>query len=106
MKGTTMRIVKAHSLALLLGLGLNWATLAAADSVVSVPALSQVRSGGDVVVPVNVSPADGVISMQFELQYDPAVITPTGIAPAGVYKTAYTDGFELFTNVPSPGHLL
>ena len=44
--------------------------------------------------------------MQFDLQYDPAVITPTGIIPAGVYKTNYTDGFELVYNVPSPGDLL
>src|SRR5437773_2488418 len=100
-----MKTLKSLCLTLLVGLAVFAAAgpaVAAVDTVanVSVPAVSKAGPGADVVVPISVDPADGVVSMQFEITYDPAVITPTG-----VYKTSYTNSFELVSNVPSPGDL-
>jgi hypothetical protein len=72
----------------------------AVAATVSVPATSVVGPGGDVVVPVTVSPATGMLSLQMAIAYNPAVLTPTG-----VYKTSYADSFALVYNVPSPGDL-
>src|SRR5437867_1525251 len=103
--GTKMKTIKALCLTLLLGLAVfagSGPAVAAVATVanVSVPAVSKAGPGADVVVPITVSPADGVVSMQFDLSYNPAVITPTG-----VYKTAFTNSFELVYNVPSTGDL-
>src|SRR5438093_10997461 len=95
-----MKTVKTFTLALFLVLVFTWALPAAAVSVVSVPATASVSPGGDVVVPITVNPADGVISMDFAVQYDSGVLTPTG-----VFRTAYTNGFSLEWNVPTPGDL-
>jgi hypothetical protein len=67
---------------------------------VSVPSVSTAAPNGDVLVPVTVSPATGMVSLQLAIGYNPAVLTPTG-----VYKTAYADSFELVSNVPSAGDL-
>jgi len=79
-------------------------TTAGADvalaATVSVPSVSTVGPNGDVVVPVTVSPATGMVSLQLAIGYNPAVLTPTG-----VYKTSYADAFELVYNVPSAGDL-
>src|SRR5439155_6274288 len=92
--------VRTLSLMLMLAALLGWAAPAAADSAVSLPASTGVAREGDVVVPISVDPADGVVGMDFTIQYDPAVLTPTG-----VYTTAYTNGFQAQFNVPSPGQL-
>jgi hypothetical protein len=95
-----MKIVKTSALLLLMWLACVWAVPAMATSVVSVPAPLFVPPGGDAVVPISVSPADGVISLDATVTYDPAVVTPTLVT-----TTAYTSGFELQYNVPSAGTL-
>ena len=95
-----MKTARTLSLALFLAVVLCGALPAAAQSTISLPASTNVAPGGDAVVPITVSPADGVISMDFAIAYDPAVVSPTG-----VFKTAYTDGFNLVFNTPSPGDL-
>ena len=98
-----MKILRQLGLALLVGMTVIGAVTAASTAVaatVSVPAVSTVGPGGAVVVPVTVSPATGMLSLQLAIAYNPAVLTPTG-----VYKTSYADSFELVYNVPSPGDL-
>jgi hypothetical protein len=58
----------------------------------------EVVSGGELVVPVLLNPADGVTSIDFSLLYDPTVLQATA-----VYKTTYTDGFSLITDLTVPG---
>lgn len=70
-----------------------------ADSLVSLPASggywwvknnTRVPQASDIVVPVNVSPASGVTSIDIALAFDPAVVLPTG-----VYGTSYANGFSV-----------
>src|SRR5262245_53182780 len=71
---------------------------ALASSVVSVPPSLAVPPAGDVVVPVTISPSDGVLALDLRVGYDPAVLTPTG-----VFTTGYASGFEINWSVPEPG---
>ncbi len=59
-----------------------------AQSTVSMPTSLRAGTAADVVVPITVSPADGVTAMDFVFTYDPAVLQPTG-----AYRTGYTNGF-------------
>src|SRR5947209_1906230 len=95
-----MKIVRTLSFILVLAAIWSWAGLAAADSSVSLPASVGVAPDGDVVVPITVDPADGVVGMDLTIQYDPAVLTPIG-----VYTTSYTNGWQALFNIPSPGQL-
>ena len=95
-----MKVLKTSAMLLFVVLACAWAAPALATSVVSVPSSLFVPPGGDAVVPISVSPADGVISLDATITYDSAVITPTLVT-----KTAYTSGFELLYNVPSAGTL-
>jgi hypothetical protein len=76
------------------------ASPAGAVSAVSLPSSATVAPGGDVVVPIVVSPADSVLGMDFTIGYDPAILTPTG-----VFTTSFTDGFNAFFYISSPGQL-
>ena len=95
-----MKIVRSSALLLFLVLACTWAVPALATSVVSVPSPLFVSPGGDAVVPISVSPADGVIAVDATITYNPAVVTPTLVT-----TTAYTSNFELQYNVPSAGTL-
>src|SRR5436309_5410690 len=70
------------------------------NSSVSLPAIVGVSPGGDVVVPIHVDPADGVISMDFAITYDGTLLTATNVT-----TTAFTSGWNLEWNVPSSGDL-
>ena len=95
-----MKIVRSSALLLFLVLACTWAVPALATSVVSVPSPLYVSPGGDAVVPISVSPADGVIAVDATITYNPTVVTPTLVT-----TTAYTSNFELQYNVPSAGTL-
>jgi hypothetical protein len=71
-------------------LTLSFTVPALADSLVRVPLVSRVAPDADVVVPITVTPADSVVSMDLAIDFDPAVVTPTG-----VYRTAYANSFAL-----------
>jgi hypothetical protein len=73
---------------------------ALATSVVSVPSPLSVSPGGDAVVPISISPADGVLSLDATVTYNPAVVTPTLVT-----TTAYTSTFGIQYNIPSAGTL-
>src|SRR5262245_51498563 len=101
-----MKTLRTLGLALLLGLAVISASSGAFAetalvTTVSVPAVSAVGPNGDVVVPITVNSATGMIAVQFAVGYDDTVLTPTG-----VYKTAFADSMELLYNVPTPGDLL
>lgn len=55
-------------------------------------------SGLDVVAPVSLSPADGVNSLELAFQYDPTLLTALG-----VYRTGYTSGFSMMSDLSAPG---
>jgi hypothetical protein len=98
-----MKTLRQLGRTLLVGLAVMGAVAAFSAveaATVSVPSVSTVGPNGDVVVPVTVTPATGMLSLQLAIGYNPAVLTPTG-----VYKTSYADAFELVYNVPSPGDL-
>lgn len=57
-------------------------------------------AGADVVVAANVSPADGVTSIDLVYTYDPSLLLPTG-----VFKTGYTNGFALVSSIGVPGRV-
>ncbi len=94
------------SLSVLLALaGLALAAAAAstptlAQAVVALPTGASTGPGGHAVVPVTVTPADGVLSLDFAVQYDPALV---GVAT--VLRTPLTSGMTLAWNVPIPGQL-
>jgi hypothetical protein len=54
--------------------------------------------GDDVVISVVVNPADGVKSMALAFSYDAAALSPTG-----VYRTGFSDGFSVTSNLATPG---
>jgi hypothetical protein len=99
-----MKTIRQLGLALLVGLtvivGFSAVFGAPELTTISVPSSSIVGPNGDVVVPVTVSSASGMLSVQLAIGYNSAVLTPTG-----VYKTSFADSMELVTNVPSPGDL-
>lgn len=72
---------------------------AAAMTIVGVPARTA-SPGTDVVVPITVAPATGVLGMDLVIQYDPAVVRAMG-----VYRTEMTDGFLLFSYLGDPGQV-
>ncbi len=49
-------------------------------------------------MPIRVNPADGVTAMDFVFDYDPDVVTPTG-----VYRTGYANGFSLAPDLGTSG---
>ncbi len=57
-------------------------------------------SGLEVVAPIRVSPADGVTSMGFDFAYDPIIL-----APLGVYRTPFTHGFSIASDLSVPGRI-
>ena len=93
--GETMRYLKTIGLVLFLAL---CGSLSHAATV-SLPAAS-VCPGEDLVVPIAVNPADGVLGMDLKVAYDPSVVTPTA-----VYTTAFSSGMTLVWNVPVAGQL-
>lgn len=56
------------------------------------------RPGGDVVVPITISPADGVSTMELEFTYDPSVVRVTG-----AYLAPLAHGHALDADLASPG---
>lgn len=74
------------------------ATPVFAQSDFSTAPTPEVVSGGELVVPVLLNPADGVTSIDFSLLYDPAVLQATA-----VHATSYTDGFSLMADLSTPG---
>jgi hypothetical protein len=99
-----MKTLRQLGLALLVGLtvimGITAAIGAPEVTTISVPSSQAVGPNGDVVVPVSVNLASGMVSVQLAIGYDSAVLTPTG-----VYETSFGDSMELVFNVPSPGDL-
>ncbi len=57
--------------------------------------------GSTVVKPVVADPATGLLALDLELEYDPAVLLPVNVAP-----TPFTAGFSVNFNVVAPGRLL
>lgn len=97
-----MKTLRTLGLALLVGLSVIGTAIAAPEvTTLSVPATSTVGPGGDLVVPVGISSASGMLSLQLAIGYDPAILTPTG-----VYKTAFGSSLEMEFNTPTPGDLL
>jgi hypothetical protein len=56
------------------------------------------KQGAEQTVRIDVSPADGVTTLDLYFQYDPTVITPTA-----VYRTAFTNDFTLSYYLGIPG---
>jgi hypothetical protein len=71
---------------------------ALAQSAVSLPTTLRAGVDADAVVPITVSPADGVTAMDFVFTYDPAVLRPTG-----AYRTGYTNAFAITRDFSVPG---
>lgn len=57
-------------------------------------------TGADIVVPITVTPADGVTAMDFVFTYDPAVLLPTG-----AFRTGYTNAFTVSHDFATPGRV-
>lgn len=86
-------------LAILIALLASLSGSALADSLVSLPVSggywwfknnTRVPQAADIVVPVTVSPATGVTSIDLVIAFDPSVVLPTG-----VYGTGYANGFSM-----------
>jgi hypothetical protein len=73
---------------------------ACGDAHVRLPASSSVGEGDEVVIPVVIDPATGVIGAEIAVTYDPAVLTPTGL-----YRTNFTNDMTLVPNLSVPGSL-
>jgi hypothetical protein len=71
---------------------------ALATSTVSLPVGAKTATGLDIVVPITVSPADGATTLDLTFDYNPTVLTATG-----VYGTAYASGFTIAANLSTPG---
>jgi hypothetical protein len=67
-----------------------------AQASVALP-IARAAASGDVVVPIRVSPADGVSEMEFVVQYDPAVVSPIG-----AFRTAFTSGHTIVPELRPP----
>ncbi|RLE21937.1 MAG: hypothetical protein DRJ50_08440, partial [Actinobacteria bacterium] len=88
-------IVSVSLVALLLGVVQGFPAMAAE---VSMPADLVAGPGSDIVVPITVDPADGVLSLDLAFIYDPAVLQPVA-----VYKTEASDPYELTYNLDISG---
>ena len=69
-----------------------------AMSTVSLPVGVKTATGLDVVVPITVSPADGVTAIDLTFDYNPSVLTATG-----VYGTSFVNGFTIVPDLSTPG---
>ncbi len=92
------RLWRFALLVTVIGLGAGIAGAQAAT--VRLPQNARSGTGLDIVVPVSVEPADGVTSMDFVIQYDPAQVQPTG-----VYRTAFAQSFQLTSDLATPGEV-
>ncbi len=75
---------------------------AVSGAIVSVPISSNVCQGADLVVPIDVSPATGVVGMDFVLQYNPLVVLPTNVV-LGPLTAGHTCAMNW--NIPAAGQL-
>src|SRR5262245_34826093 len=90
------------SIGLLMALSLAGAVPAGAASAITLTARPFQSPGpqDDVVVAANVSPADGVTSIDLVYRYDAARLTPVN-----VYRTGMSKNFTLGTNLATSGFI-
>ena len=81
---------------ILLWVGVTFGAPVFAQSTVAAPTLRGPVSG-QVVVPITVAPADGVTELELVLEYDPAIVTPTG-----AFTTGYTAGYSFVPELLPP----
>ena len=89
---------------IVIALGAVSASMPADAATVSLPLYSPTNpdhhngTSDDVVVPVSVSPADGVTSMDLTFTYTASLMTATFVT-----RTGYTNAFTLTSNLSTPG---
>ncbi len=71
---------------------------AARAATISVPSVLRGGTGRDVVVPIRLSPTDGVTDLSLSLGYDASVLQPTG-----VFRSGLTHAASLFSDLTTPG---
>jgi hypothetical protein len=67
---------------------------------VTLPTDSSGCAGADVVIPITVDSVDGVLSMDLEFTYDPAVLQATA-----VFRTPLTGAFTMASDLGAPGRV-